>query len=274
MSRSYLFIPGDVPRMLQNLDVFEADAVIIDFEDSVAEHEKDEARNLTRTFLKRHNFDTPSIYVRINSTDVFEHCQKDIQALEDLPIEGIVLPKASLASLKVLEKLLPRPINIIGILETPEVFFEVLTLAKYPWMKGFILGAEDLTKTLNISRTVAGSELLYARSQMIFAAAAASIEAIDTPYTDVKNIPGLITDIQTSKALGATAKASIHPNHVRYINEYFTPSQVEINEAKRIVVMAEKNASMRFSLDGKMIDKPVIERAHNLLEKAKKYGVL
>ena len=274
MSRSYLFIPGDVPRMLQNLDVFDADAVIIDFEDSVADHNKDEARQLTAAFLKRYTFHRPKLYIRINSTDDLAHCKKDLASIKDLPIAGIVFPKMNVERLKILESLWAKPIDILGILETPDVFFEVLSLAKNPHVKGFLLGAEDLTKALNIDRSQDGKELLFARSQMIFAAASTNIEAIDTPFTDVLNEAGLIEDIKQATALGCTAKASIHPNHVAFINNAFTPSQEAITASKRIIAKSEQTQSMRFSLDGKMIDKPVIERARKLLKRAKDYGVL
>jgi citrate lyase subunit beta / citryl-CoA lyase len=277
MSRSYLFIPGDVPRMLQTLDVFEADAIIIDFEDAVSLHQKDEARVLTHTFLSYYNFIKPEIYIRINSHLDYDLFKKDLETIKGLNIKGIVLPKTSIEALYQIEHLYDElSINfpIIGLIETPHAFFELESISRHSLIEGLLLGAEDLTRALSINRTLQGDEILFARSQVILAAKSFNKFAIDTPFTDVHDSKGLAIDTQKSAQLGFDGKASIHPNHVSVINEILSPSQALIDESKRIVHQSKTLNSMRFSLDGKMIDKPVIERANNILEKAKRYNKL
>lgn len=276
MNRSYLFIPGDVPRMLQNCDVFDSDAIIIDFEDAVSYEEKDEARALTRAFLTRYQSIKPEIYIRVNApTDDQTLFTKDIEAIKDLPLSGLVIPKMTKACLKISEDVLSLKaldLKVIGIIETPDAFFDLESIAKHDRIKGLLLGGEDLTKSLGIERTKKAEELLFARSQLIMAMHATQKEAIDTPFTDTLDDQGFAEDTQFAKQLGFTGKSSIHPNHVHLINEVFAPDQAVIDQALRIITMHTKTKSMRFSLDGKMIDKPVIERAKKTLKKALLYN--
>ena len=270
MSRSFLFIPGDVPRMLQQLEVFDADSVIIDFEDSVATSQKDEARHLTEAFLSKHTFKTPTLYIRINPVDSAEFT-RDIEAIKNLPIEGVLLPKASL---KALQKMTETPIKkVIALIETPESFFELKAIADHSLVEGLLLGAEDLSEALECQRSHQGHEILFARSHVVMAAKSARKIAIDTPFTEIYNEEALKSDASTAKQLGFNAKASIHPSHVDIINSIFSPSTEEIRDARRIVEYADKHQSMRFSLDGKMIDRPIIERAKKLIARAKHYDL-
>ncbi|MFW5841991.1 MAG: HpcH/HpaI aldolase/citrate lyase family protein [Bacillota bacterium] len=276
MSRSYLFIPGDVPNMLQNLDVFDADTIIIDFEDAVSINDKLEARMLTHAFLTQYTFDKPAIYIRINDVDT-DYFNDDIKTIKHLPIDGIVLPKVSKDALKTMEtqyKKYTITFPIIGIIETPNAFFELEAIVSHPLIEGVLLGGEDLTKALGIERTKQGTEILFARSQLVMAAKSYDKVVIDTPYTDVKNLDDLAPDCHLARSLGFTGKAAIHPNHVDTINAQFSPTLKAIEHAKRIVHMHKKTGSMRFSLDGKMIDKPVIERAKDTLKRAQYYGVI
>lgn len=271
MSRSFLFIPGDVPRMIQQLEVFDADNVILDFEDSVALHQKDEARNLVESFLTNHPLKQPFIYIRINAVDT-DDFESDVKTVNTLPIKGIVLPKASIASIDTLTQKTKLP--IIALMETPQSFLEITEIAKHPRVEGLLLGAEDLSRSLHLKRTVNGEEILYVRSQLVLNAKAYGKLAIDTPFTNLTSREDFITDLKKSTQCGFDAKAAIHPNHIALIHDYFSPTEEAIKEAKRIITYAEKHQSIRFSLDGKMVDKPIIERAKRTLELAKRYQLL
>lgn len=269
MSRSFLFIPGDVPRMIQQLEVFGADAIILDLEDSVSITQKDEARYLVESFLTKHQYLNPLIYIRINPTDSEEY-KNDITSLQNLRIHGIVLPKASLKGIEKLAKDLPK-CHIIALMETPEAFLEITDIAKHKRVEGLLLGAEDLAQALNLERTEIGDEILYVRSQVVLTAKAYKKLAIDTPYTNLNALEGLLKDAQKARQLGFDAKASIHPNHIDTIHQAFSPSHESIKRAKRIIAYAESHQSMRFSLDGKMVDKPIIDHAKAILDAAKRY---
>ncbi len=270
MSRSYLFIPGNTPSMIQNLDVFESDAVIIDFEDSVTSYDKDSARILIKNFLKKYSYKDIDLYIRINSYDSL-YFLEDVKATKDLDINGYVLPKASVKAIEELNKLSSKA--IIPIIESPMALLEAKEIADQENVTALLLGAEDYTKELGINRTLLGTEILYVRSFIAIVARAYNIDSIDTPYTNKEDEVGLKEDSLNAKNLGFTSKSSIHPNQVDIINQVFSPSKEEITEAKRIVKKALDNTKGAFSLDGKMIDLPIIEKAKNLLDKAKKYNM-
>lgn len=271
MSRSYLFIPGNTPSMIQNLDVFESDAVIIDFEDSVVTTDKDAARILVANFLTMYQFENTDIYLRINSEDSI-YFMEDILVTNNLDIKGYVLPKAMPESVIKLSELTDK--DIIPIIESPIAFLNAEKIAKIKQVKALLLGAEDFTKELGVNRSIEGTEILYVRSKLSIICNAYGIDSIDTPFTMKDNDDGLVIDCNNACNLGFTSKSSIHPNHVDTINQIFAPNPEEIKQSLRIVTKADAEKKGAFSLDGKMVDLPIIEKAKKVLEKAKKYNLL
>ncbi|MFW5913843.1 MAG: HpcH/HpaI aldolase/citrate lyase family protein [Bacillota bacterium] len=273
MARSYLFIPGNEPRMLQNAEIFEADAIILDLEDAINVDEKDEARTLVRLFLREHPREGTPFYVRINSEK--DLMRRDLEALKGLDFEGIVLPKVSMRMLALFEneasevKIDP---DILALIETPEAFSDLHHMAQYDKVIGYILGAVDLTRALGATRTVEGDEIAYARGMLKMWAAANNLEAIDTPWASLDET-SLAKDTHKARIMGFDGKCAIHPNQIPRINEAFAPSNEAIKEAKRIVKKHKETNSMRFALDGHMVDKPVVEAAKATLEKALRYGI-
>lgn len=285
MNRSYLFIPGNNPGMIQNADVYGADAIIFDLEDSVHTFEKDNARHLVKEYLKLTKDYPSTVVIRINSNDTSFY-EKDLEAVVSDKIDMIMLPKARVASLILLEHDLKKieelakmkkVIGIIPIIEQAISLTEINLIASLPRVQGLLLGAEDLCNDLEISRTKEGLEILYARSKVITAAKAYGIEAIDTPFTDVLDDDGFMADAMFSASIGMKAKAAIHPRQIDIINQIYSPSEESISWAKK-VLEAEKNAFKKglgvFSLDGKMIDKPIIEKAKKVIKKAIVFGLL
>lgn len=271
MSRSYLFIPGNTPSMIQNLDVFESDSIIIDFEDSVILGDKDAARILVTNFLNQYQFEDTDIYLRINAEDS-SFFAEDVLVTNDLPIKGYVLPKATPNSIDKLRELTWK--DIIPIIESPKAFLEAEKIASKKQVTALLLGAEDFTKEMGIDRSVEGLEILYVRSRLAIICNAYGIDSIDTPFTMKDNEEGLIFDSNNAKKLGFTSKSAIHPNHVDTINQVFAPSEEEITQSLRIIAKAENEQKGAFSLDGKMIDAPIIEKAKKVIEKAKKYNLV
>lgn len=278
MRRSLLFIPGNNPGMLQSCDIFGSDAVIFDLEDAVSGTEKDSARNLVCNYLKAF---TPNVEVviRINGFDTPFYLD-DLKAILECNISAIMLPKARVNDIKKLEEIIKeskKNITIIPIIEQCNSLIEVEEIAACELVDGILLGAEDYTKDLEVTRTKEGMEILYARYKVINACKAYKIDAIDTPFTDTNDDPGLLKDTSFAKSLGMNAKSAIHPNQIETINKVFTPTEKEINYATRVLIARDEAFSKGlgvFSLDGKMVDKPVIERAEKVIEKAKKFGVL
>ena len=285
MRRSLLFIPGNNPAMLSNADVFGSDGVIFDLEDAVNVVEKDNARNLIHYYLEDHpNLDL-EVVVRINGLDT-EFYQADLDMIVSDNIDAIMLPKARITYLEELDKLLTKfekerclkkRIKILPIIELAISVLEVDKIASMNRVDGILLGAEDLSSDMEVARTKEGKEIEYARCRVATACKAYQIDAIDTPFTDVNDKEGLTKDCLNAQTLGMNAKAAIHPNQIDTINEVFLPSEKLINWALR-VKQASDEASAKgigvFSLDGKMVDKPVMDRANKILAKAKKFKAI
>lgn len=285
MRRSLLFIPSNNPAMLQNADVFGSDSVIFDLEDAVNVTEKDNARNLLYYYLLEHNDLNMEVIVRINGLDT-TYYKNDLEKIVSDNIDAIMLPKARINEIKKLDSLLTeiefkkglkKNIKIIPIIELAISVLEVDIIASLPRVDGILLGAEDLSSDLEVERTKEGKEIEYARSKVAMACKAYQIDAIDTPFTDVTDNEGLQKDCNNCKVLGMNAKAAIHPNQIDIINESFLPSNKLITWAKRVMIATEeanKKGLGAFSLDGKMVDKPVIERAKKILTKAERFNAL
>ncbi len=285
MRRSLLFIPSNNPAMLQNADIFGADSVIFDLEDAVNITEKDNARNLLFYYLNAHKNQPMEVVVRINGLDT-KYYQEDLEKIVSDNIDTIMLPKATIEYVNELDKLLTeienrkqmsKKIKVLPIIELAISVLQVDTIASLNRVDGILLGAEDLTSDMEVVRTKKGTEIEYPRAKVAMACKAYKIDAIDTPFTDVNDNLGLKDDALHAMQLGMNCKAAIHPNQLDTINEVFMPSQTQIIWASR-VMKANEDANAKglgvFSLDGKMVDKPVLDRARKILAKAKKFGAI
>ena len=278
-------MPGNNPAMLQNSDVFDSDAVIYDLEDAVSVTEKDSARTLVAEFLASQTTLPMEVVIRINGLDT-EFYMDDLLAVVSDKIDTVMLPKASVKDLVLLDELLTKleaergltkRINIIPIIELASSVLEIEEIVKQRRVNGVLLGAEDLTSDLDVQRTKQGEEILYPRMRLAVACAAYKIDSIDTPFTDTADESGLTADCKRALGLGFTSKSAIHPSQVGVINGIFVPSPEKIKWALRVQSAAEeanKKGLGVFSLDGKMVDKPVIERANKILSKAKRYHLI
>ena len=285
MRRSLLFIPSNNPAMLQNADIFGADSVIFDLEDAVNITEKDNARNLLYFYLNAHENQPMEVVVRINGLDT-KYYQEDLEKIVSDNIDTIMLPKATIEYVNELDKLLTeietrkqmsKKIKVLPIIELAISVLQVDTIASLNRVDGILLGAEDLTSDMEVIRTKKGAEIEYPRAKVAMACKAYKIDAIDTPFTDVNDNTMLKEDALHAMQLGMNCKAAIHPNQLDTINEVFMPSSTQILWASR-VMKANEDANAKglgvFSLDGKMVDKPVLDRARKILAKAKKFGAI
>ena len=285
MRRSLLFIPSNNPAMLQNADIFGADSVIFDLEDAVNITEKDNARNLLYFYLNAHENQPMEVVVRINGLDT-KYYQEDLEKIVSDNIDTIMLPKATIEYVNELDKILTeiesrkqmsKKIKVLPIIELAVSVLQVDTIASLNRVDGILLGAEDLTSDMEVIRTKKGAEIEYPRAKVAMACKAYKIDAIDTPFTDVNDNTMLKEDALHAMQLGMNCKAAIHPNQLDTINEVFMPSSTQILWASR-VMKANEDANAKglgvFSLDGKMVDKPVLDRARKILAKAKKFGAI
>lgn len=287
MIRSMLFIPGNNPGMLLNADVHGADAMILDLEDAVAPDQKDAARILVRNAVKALGYEGTLLIVRINppGTPFYE---KDLEMMVPLKPDCIMPTKVDddiyirdlCEKLDALEEKydLPRKrISVLPLIETAEGIENAFRIAKSSdRVMGLFLGAEDYSADLRAHRSKEGDEILYARGRILNAARAAGIEAFDTPFTDVNDEEGIQADASLAREMGFTGKAAISPRHVAPINRAFSPTQSEIAYAREVLFAIEEGKRLgkgAVSLRGKMIDKPIVDRAVRVLETARMLGI-
>lgn len=271
MYKSMLFMPGNNPGMLFSSSVLGADAIIIDLEDAVSASEKDAARILVREYLN--NFTNPTdVLVRVNPTDT-PYFFDDMEMLMNVKeLDAIMLPKASVESVQIIDKFLNEKKSdkkVFALIETAMGVEDSLRiLSASDRIIGVLLGAEDLTLDLGAERTKASEEIRYSRQKIVAVSKALEIQAIDTPFTDTDDMEGLKKDALFAKAMGMTGKAAISPRHVSTINGVFSPTDAEIEHAVRVcegAIDAKEKGLGAWSLDGKMVDAPIIKRAVNLL---------
>ncbi len=287
LRRTMLFVPGNNPGMLQNAGVFSADSVILDLEDAVSIEEKDSARILVRNALKNIDFYDTEVVIRINPF-TSEFAQNDIDEVARMKPYALMVTKATEKDVKTVCSLLSKieaeegfeagSIKIFPLIETAYGLENVNRIIRSSSrVVGVLLGAEDLTADFGINRTKLGEEILYARNKIASACRACGVDGIDTPFVDLDDNEAFLCDIKKAKSLGMTGKAAINPRQVDTIHEVFAPSTGEIRYAERVIESmeeAQKEGKGVFSLDGKMIDAPIIARAKIIINKAKLSGLI
>ena len=288
LRRSLLYVPGNMPGMLQNIPVFEADGVMIDLEDAVPLAEKDAARTLTASFLGTVRGRDREVFVRINALDT-KYADADLREVLPARPDGIRLPKADtpvvVETLDTLlteaEERLGLPIGsftIIPSIESAVGILNVVETAKAsPRIVALAFGAEDYTASMEIQRTRTGEELLLARARVVWAAKAAGVQAIDSIFADAGDMEGLRLETELVKRLGFTGKSLVNPRQIEVVHEVFRPKQQEIDEALEVmeaIARAREMGTGVISLRGRMVDAPVVRRAARILQTAVAFGMI
>ncbi len=273
--RSLLFIPGDDARKLEKGLGTDADALIFDLEDSVAEARKDQARHITAQAL--HAETSKQRFVRLNPFDTGRLPADLDAALAGRP-DGVILPKANSArAVQRLARLMDRAgadpaCSIIAIAsETPAA---VQALSRDDWyhprLLGLMWGAEDLAAELGASRNRADDgqptqPFRLARNLALMAAKAAGVLAIDTVYADFRDAAGLQREAEEAAADGFDAQAAIHPAQLAIINTAHTPTAEAVAWAERVVAIMSEATTGVASLNGQMLDQPHLKQAKRIL---------
>lgn len=274
-------MPGNNSGMLQNAGILGADSIILDLEDAVSLTEKDSARILVKEAIKNVDYKNVEVVVRINPFTT-EYAQEDIEVIARVKPDALMIPKATEEELEAIDEILTNietqegfangSIKLIPIVETAYGVENVYNIIKScNRIVAILLGGEDLTSDLGIKRTKDGKEIFYARNRVAIACKAMKIDSIDTPFTDTNDFEGLVKDTFNAKSLGLTGKSAINPRQIDTIHSVYSPTEGEIKYAKRVLdamVTAEEDGKGVFSLDGKMVDAPVINRAKNTVELA------
>jgi citrate lyase subunit beta/citryl-CoA lyase len=291
--RSALFVPGDSTAKLAKALSAEADALILDLEDSVAAERKEAARATALAFLEdaRKRQPRPLLMVRVNAlatglTDA------DLDAIVAGSPDAIMLPKAEggaavahldakLTAREAIHGLPDGEIRIVALAtETASALFVAGTYGgASARLMGLSWGAEDLSADLGAetNRDTEGrftEPFRFARNLCLAAAAAAKIQAIDTVFVDFRDTAGLKREAEEARRDGFTAKLAIHPAQVETINEVFTPSRAAIAKARAVIAaFAENPGAGVVGIAGVMYDRPHLERARQLLARAEAAGL-
>lgn len=287
LRRTMMFVPGANAAMLRDAPLFGADSVMFDLEDSVSLKEKDTSRALVHFALKTFDYSSVETVVRVNGLD---SCGAlDIEAVVLAGVNVIRLPKTETAQDIVdVEAVIERVERENGIevgrtrmmaaIESAEGVLNAREIAKASKrLIGIALGAEDYVTNMKTRRYPDGQELFFARSMILHAARAAGIAAIDTVYSDVNNTEGVQNEVRMIKQLGFDGKSVINPRQIPLVNEIYTPTEKEIDHAKQVIWAireAESKGSGVISLNGKMVDKPIVERAERVIALATAASVL
>ncbi|RJG63750.1 aldolase/citrate lyase family protein, partial [Streptococcus pyogenes] len=267
--------------------LFGADSIMFDLEDSVSLKEKDTSRALVHFALKTFDYSSVETVVRVNGLD---SCGAlDIEAVVLAGVNVIRLPKTETAQDIVdVEAVIERVerensievgrTRMMAAIESAEGVLNAREIAKASKrLIGIALGAEDYVTNMKTRRYPDGQELFFARSMILHAARAAGIAAIDTVYSDVNNTEGFQNEVRMIKQLGFDGKSVINPRQIPLVNEIYTPTEKEIDHSKQVIWAireAESKGSGVISLNGKMVDKPIVERAERVIALATAAGVL
>ncbi len=277
--RSLLFVPGNREDMLAKAATLQADALVPDMEDSVPEKEKEHARQVVRQAVKSLAQKGQTVIPRINALDT-GLAKDDLSAVVSPEVYGVTVGKVGSAwdvqevsrILDGLERQAGMTIGhtrLIPWLESARGIVNAYQIAvASPRVVAVAFGAEDFTNDMAVQRSEEGTEIAYPRASVAVAARAAGVLALDTPYVNFRDAEGLKREIGSVLRLGFKGKFAIHPGQLEAINTMFSPSPQEIEYARRVVAAieeAEARGSGATSLDGRMIDAPVVKRARNLL---------
>jgi citrate lyase subunit beta/citryl-CoA lyase len=279
LMRTLLFVPANRENMVERAHGAAADVIVLDMEDSVPPAEKETARSMVQKFLPSLKAAGKTVHVRINHLDT-GLTRDDILAVVSKDLDGLAFPKAEgaqhIRDLDVIIReaetrsgvrpgtvlLIPSIESAKGVLRCEEIAQASTRLA------GISLGAYDYTADLQVARRPDGRELEYARRVIVHCCVAYGLLALDTPYGDFRDEPGLIEETEYVKSIGFKGKYLIHPAQIEPVNRILQPSQEEIDSARRIVegfddAVAKGHASVQ--VDGRMVDIPVARRARDLL---------
>jgi (S)-citramalyl-CoA lyase len=268
--RSFIFSPGLRPDMFPKALASGTDIVCVELEDGIAPKDKDEARRSALAL-----FETPQAddgverIVRINCLrEAFGLA--DVQAIleTDTPPPALMLPKVRTPEEVVwLDDLLSErehTTRLHVIIETNralEAAFEIAQCSSR--IDALFFGGVDMAAELRCQN--AWEPLLYARSRVVHAAANAGLDVIDVPYLDLEDPQGMVEEAKKAKALGFSGKGSVHPKQVAALNEVFTPSDSEIERARRVTKTFEEADTGLVVIDGKLIEKPVLRDMYRIL---------
>lgn len=274
LMRSLLFVPGNRPERFAKASRSGADIYCIDLEDSVPAAEKDSARWAAVEHINHSRADShlaPSVALRINSLATLAGVKDLVALAEQLSPESVLdyvmLPMTENAAQirQVVGVMSDAPsINLIPLIETPQGIDNLNgILDASEQIQAVAFGLADFT-------AITGSELgweplLYARSRIAEISNARGVPCLDGPWFDIADTGGLEDELRKLVPLGFGGKLAIHPSQIETINQCFVPSLAKVQWARKIIARWEQVGGGAVSVDGYMIDQPLVRRAKRVL---------
>ena len=284
LRRSFLYVPGCEERKVAKAAGLGADAVLLDFEDAVAEERKAAARELVRRLLPEQPRQRVEWLIRVNAIDG-PHFDADLDAAVAAGPDAVVIPKvvgpetlrAAAERLAAAERRGARPvggIRLFAMIENARAVLNAFPIATAtPRLTGLLLGHVDLSLDLGITPGPAGiGTILHARCQLVLAARAAGVDLIDCVYLNMRDDAGLRSEAAQACALGFAGKQAIHPGQLPLIHAAFTPGPERVERARRILAAwkeAQAEGKGVVALDGELLELPVIAMEELILARAR-----
>ncbi|MCM0599175.1 citrate (pro-3S)-lyase subunit beta [Periweissella fabalis] len=282
LRRTMMFVPGNNPAMIKDAGIFGADSIMFDLEDAVSMAEKDAARYLVYEAITTIDYGDAELVVRINGLDT-PYYQNDIKAMVKAGIDVIRLPKVETAAMiHELESLVATAeaefgceigsTNLMAAIESAKGVVNANEIAAASdRMIGIALSAEDYTTDMKTHRYPDGQELLYARNVILHAARAAGIAAFDTVFTNMDDEEGFYRETELIHQLGFDGKSLVNPRQIAMVNKVYQPTEKEIRNAQQVIMAIEQarlKGSGVISMNGQMVDRPVVLRAERVMRLA------
>lgn len=286
LRRSMLFLPGANAAMLSTAFIYRPDSIMFDLEDAVALREKDTARVLVFQALQHPMYRDIETVVRINPLNT-PFGLDDLEAVVRAGVDVVRLPKTDTpediflleSHLERIEKACgrePGSTKLVAAIESAVGVINAVAIARSsPRLIGIALAAFDYVMDMQTERGD-GTELFYARCAVLHAARAAGIDAFDVVWSDVNNEAGFLREVELIRKMGFNGKSLINPRQIELLHNAYAPTQDEVDYARRVIAAAdegERNGLGVVSLNGKMIDAPIINHAQVVLERAAASGV-
>lgn len=286
LHRSLLFVPGNRQEMLEKAARFPADVICLDLEESVLPEEKAHARELVQAAIAQLSEAGKQVHVRVNSMQS-GLTKDDLAAVVRPGLSGVVLAKTESAQAvrsvdvmlreqELAHEVKPGTAELIVAIESAKGLLACEDISHASTrLAALMLGGEDFAFDLGVPRTREGHELVHARGAIAVCARAAGLMALDTPWADIQDIEGLVADAERARAAGFSGKYVIHPDHIEPVHGVFSPSDDEISYARKVLAAwddAQAKGVGAVQLDGRMVDRPVAERARRVVEQAEAIG--
>lgn len=288
LRRTMMFVPGNNAGMVKDAGIYGADSIMFDLEDSVSMDQKDAARMLVYEALQTQDYGDAELVVRVNGidtpyfkNDVFAMVKAGIQVVRLPKVESAQMMKDLVAVVEEAEKKFNIPVgttHVMAAIESARGVLKALEIAESTdRMIGLALSAEDYTTDMKTHRYPDGAELEFARNMILHAARAAGIAAFDTVFTNMNDVEGFQRETEHIHQLGFDGKSLVNPRQVDWVNKVYEPTKKEIENALDVeAAIEEANAkgSGVISMNGQMVDRPVVLRAQRVLRLAKASGLI